>query len=245
MFSFISKIQSFIIKHIYFILGVCFLFGFLYSEYIKRQIYPYFLGIPTDTVLEISTKDNIQETDSQPFVYSYTKEPVLLKPRKSYSVTARVFDMERYDTFFEKFYHGYDEDRMIYNNFAPLDLVLVFGNLADLEVLSHYDFKHRYRGSSHKCHPCYKGEKEFYNNYHIIPASVSLRKAFETVLKNDIIYLRGYLVDVSIQNKPYFNLHTGIQHNAYHENQFAGGKITGMCFILYVNEMILNGRIYH
>ena len=244
MFSFILKVKNFIIKHLYSIFAVILALLFVYPEYIKMQIYPYIFGSPTQEVFEISENDAIENITKDSFRYSLYSEPIILFPRASYSVTALILDLERYDTLFEKFYHGYDKRRMLYNSFAPLDLVLGFGDMANPDILKHYKFEHQWRGSLHMCNPCDGHADKFMNNYHVIPASVGIKKALEMVVKGKTIHLEGYLVDVQAENIPSFKLHTGISHGSFHDDQLLGGRITGMCFILYVTEMILNGRIY-
>ncbi len=244
MFSFLSKIQNFIIKHLYGIFALCALFVFFYPQYLRSLFYPYILGLPTEETLEISQHDSIENVTLDSFLYENGNEPVILTPKAIYRVTARILDLERYDTLFERFYHGYDKGRMLYNSFAPLDLVLGFSDMAKPEILKHYKFEHQWRGSIPKCYPCDGNPQENMNNYHIIPASDAVRKAFEMVIKGETIHLEGYLVDVQAKNIPHFKLHTGLLHGSFHDDQLLGGRTTGMCFILYVTEMTYRGRVY-
>ena len=244
VFSFILKVKNFIIKHLYGIFALCALFVFFYPQYLRSLVYPYILGMPTEERLEISQYDSIKNVTFDSFLYENGHEPVILTPKATYRLTARILDLERYDTLFEKFYHGYDKERMLYNSIAPLDLVLGFSDMAKPEILKHYKFEHQWRGSIYKCNPCDGNAQAYMNNYHIIPGSFVLRKAFEMLMKNEPIYLEGYLVDVQAKNIPHFRLHTGLSHGSFHDDQLLGGQTTGMCFVLYVTKMVYKDRIY-
>ena len=37
---------------------------------------------------------------------------------------------------------------------------------------------------------------------------------------------------------------TGTSHDMTHKNQFAGGLYTGMCFLVYLQKLAVNGYVY-
>ena len=234
------RTERFIKRILKWVIAGAFLFFFFNPEYIKRPIYQRFFAKPYEKQLNVWEKDvfkDLGDEQRKPFSKEYNKINITFVPKKAYEVTARIGILERYDTLWERFAHGYDDNRKIYNSFSPIDLALVHGNSAYHEKFNSC-FKHEYR----LLWSCPEISQDYFNNYHIIPANDNLRKGLETLHNGDIVYVKGVLVNVKVPG--WFEMKTGTSHNMTHKDQFAGGQYTGMCFILYLREMPANGYIY-
>ena len=207
-------------------------------EYIKRAVYPHIYGKKVQTTLKISDHDvftPLADNEKITMQQYYEGEKIEFIPQEKYSITAKIGILERYGGWWESFYHGHDKNRMIYNKFAPIDLALFHG------LEQNADFKkcvsHEYRLLWDKC----KMKREYYNNYHIIPATKNIRRATETLIQGDVVQVEGILMNVKF---PTYEMKTGTSHGMIHQDQFAGGLYTGMCFITYVKRLLVNGYVY-
>lgn len=216
------------------------LFLYLHPENIKRLIYPKFYAKIYDRPLNVWETDvfsDLSAEQSQPIIRNYNGISITFLPQKSYAVNAKIGIIDRYDGLWEKFYHEHEKSRKIYNSFAPLDLALVHGKSAYHKKFNHC-FKHEYR----LLWSCPEINSTYFNNYHIIPATNNVIKGLETLRKGDIIHIEGLLVNVKIPSLS--EMKTGTSHNMTHENQFAGGLYTGMCFIVYLKKLAVDGFVY-
>lgn len=238
---------------------------FLFPEYPKRIFYPFLFGHRTDEKLTIS-EDGFYKDVTAPSVelvkndFKYT-----LYPKTKYSVTAKIGYVDHYDTFFKKMYRKQSQGDYI--NLVPLDLLMVYGDMAKPEIYKLFKFDHEERTGYIKCKGVKykesffsfylsdsereKSERNFavcnphrnenqFNNYHPIPANENVNKGLHTLLAGDIIYIEGYLVDVKMGD---YMLHTGTRTNQHHPFVM-NGENPGMCFILYTTKIIVNGYIY-
>ena len=238
-------------------------------EYITRHIYPHIYGKKTDIQLDYMTPEfyeDIKKTKPFKFVRNDIEYELIAKTK--YSVTGRVGYVDEYDTFFNRLYRGHSQGRYI--NLVPQDLVIVTNEMAKPEVYNLFKFIHEERSGGVKC----KGVKykeswfslgysnldeyrkaleklavcdkyynpitnnEYLNNYHPIPSNKNIEKALAMIFPYDIVYLEGILVDETT-----IGLNTGTRKNQFHE-YVVSGRNPGMCFILYVTKVILNGYVY-
>ena len=240
------------------------IFQFFFPEYLKRQIYPYFYGKSFDKQLVVSSQDYFEDVNIFPFSFTRGKYTYQLEPKTIYAVTGRVGIVDHYDTLWNKFYRGQFQGKYI--SLVPQDVFLVIGNMARDDIFEKFNFEHeerlgrvvckgvKYRTSFlpsatnrekaeknwqkyNECNQYIRQEEQ--NNYHPIPATNNINKALSMLLKGDLVYLEGYLVDV-----PEMGLKTGTRKKQYHENIIVKGQAPGMCFILYTTKVILNGRVY-
>ena len=254
----------FLKKHAGYIFIICLTLYYGFGLYLKRAVYPYFFAQKYDMSLEISKQDYFAPIDDKPFVFLTKKYAYILVPKVKYAVTAKVGFVDRYDTWFNRFYRGHSQN--FYINLVPQDILLVIGDMARDDIFSKFKFEHEERlgrvlckGVQYKtsfmsgylseeeylknkkkyeeCQPYIKSEE--YNNYHPIPANANINRALSILKAGDVVYLEGILVDV-----PDMGLKTGVQKNQYHENIIVQGIAPGMCFILYTTTVILNGHIY-
>ena len=234
------KTEKFVRKILKIAVFCALVFFYNHQEYIKKPLYQYLYAKPYAKQIIVWEKDVFSELSSgqsQPFSRNYDGRNIVFIPKKAYAVTARVGYVDRYEGIKERFFHGYDTNRKIYNSFAPLDLALVYGNSAYHEKFDTC-FKHEYR----LLWSCPEISTEYFNNYHIIPANDNLLKGVATLKKGDVVHVEGLLVNVKV---PAWNeMLTGTSHNMTHKNQFAGGLYTGMCFILYLQKLMVDGYVY-
>ncbi len=238
------KIMKMLKKHIKLIAFCLVLILYFYPQFITRPLYQKLYGQPTNQQLTISDKDFFEDiTHRDDIVYDlqYKNQGAFLTPVVKYSVTGRLGILEHYDGWFENFYHKHDKRRIHYNHLAPTDLSIIIGQTAYDPTFSQCSFSHEYRVLWHHC-PTRK--REDVNNYHIIPANENIKKALKTLIKGDILYIEGLLVDVKSVTFPDFKLTTGRRKNQTHKDQFVGGKYTGMCFVLYTTKIITGNHIY-
>ena len=234
--------ERFIKKCLWFAVIAEAVFLWFYPEYIKRLIYPVLYGQPTNKALSISADDvfiPLTNNENQEIERIYDNEKVSFIPQVKYSVTAKIGIMERYDGWWENYYHRHRHFRMLYNKFSPLDLSLFYGENATKKMLEKCELRHEYRG----LFSCNEMDRGKLNNYHIIPANNNVAKGMQTLMNGDVVYIEGILVNVK---HPYSNkeMKTGTAHNMIHDDQFMGGQYSGMCFITYTTKLIVNGYIY-
>ena len=234
------RTRRFILKNIKLAICCVALFFWFNPEYIKRPVYQRFFGKPYEKRLNVWEKDvftDLSPEQKKPFSRKYNGIDIAFIPQTAYEVTARIGILERYDTFWEVFAHGYDQSRRIYNSFSPLDLALVHGNDA-----YHPEFKNCFKHEYRLLWSCSEISHDSFNNYHMIPANKNLRKGLETLHKGDIVYIKGLLVNIQVPG--WKTMLTGTSHNMTHKDQFAGGLYTGMCFIVYLQKLIVNDYVY-
>ncbi|HCU58414.1 MAG TPA: hypothetical protein DIC64_00340 [Alphaproteobacteria bacterium] len=246
------------------IVAALLVFQFFFPAYLKRAVYPYVYGKAYNGVLKVSEQDYFEDVQMAPFELKKGKYRYMLAPKTIYAVTGKVGIVDHYDTLFNKFYRGQFQGK--YMALVPQDVFLVIGQMAREDVFQKFEFEHeerlgrvlckgvKYRRSfmssfmneqeakenTAKYNECMKYIKqEEQNNYHPIPANENINKALSMLIKGDVVYLEGYLVDELTMR-----LKTGTRKNQYHENIVVSGMNPGMCFILYTTKVILNGRVY-
>lgn len=236
---------------------------FFFPEYPKRLFYPLLFGHTSTEKLVISSDGTYKDIEPANFNFSRNNYIYELQPKTQYSITAKIGYVDHYDTWFNKMYRGHSQGKYI--NLVPIDLLLIYGDMAKPEIYKLFEFDHEERTGIIKCKGVkYKesffsfyssasereeSEKNYticnphinsnqFNNYHPIPANEKINKGLHTLLTGDIVYLEGYLVDV-----PSMGMHTGTRTNQHHEYVMSGQN-PGMCFILFTTKLIVNGYVY-
>ena len=234
------RTEKFVRKIIKVAIFFALVFLYIHPEYVKKPLYQRLYANPYPQQINVWEQDvfaDLSSEQAKPFSREYDGIKVTFLPQKAYAATARIGYVDRYEGLWEKFFHGHDINRKIYNSFAPLDLALVYGANAYHEKFFSC-FKHEYR----LLWSCPEIDTKYLNNYHIIPANDNLRKGVATLKQGDVIYIAGLLVNVRVPN--WNEMLTGTSHNMTHKDQFAGGLYTGMCFILYLQKLIVDGYVY-
>lgn len=218
---------------------------FFYPTLLYRLIIPIISGSSATPVTEQSF-ESIQEIKStNTFTLERQNYTYNLTPRANYELYGRIIDIDRYHGWWEKFAHGHDEGRMLYNALSPLDLVIGYQQMADPQNINRFKFSHEYRLMwwMPKTQQNISTLREMFNNFHIIPATPSIAFASKMLMRGDMIRLKGLLVDVNTPLYQWWKLKTGFGHSQYHKELY-GGQYATMCFIVYVEEMQIGSRIY-
>lgn len=236
---------------------------FLFPEYPKRLIYPLLFAQKSAEKLTVSQDGTYKDVEPATFSFSRNSYTYQLLMKTQYSITAKIGYIDHYDTILNKIYRGHSQSKYI--NLVPIDLLMVYADMAKPDIYKLFEFGHEERAGIIKCKGVkykesffsyYSSESEReeseknsaicnphinedqFNNYHPIPANENVNKGLHTLLAGDVVHLEGYLVDV-----PAMGLHTGTRTSQRHD-YVMGGQNPGMCFILYTTKIIVNGYIY-
>lgn len=245
------------------ILSVAVLLLFFFPEYPKRLIYPLLFGQKSTEKLMVSQDGTYKDVEPTTFSFSRNNYTYLLQPKTQYSITAKIGYIDHYDTILNKIYRGHSQNNYI--NLVPVDLMMVYGDMAKPDIYKLFEFDHEERTGIIKCKGVKYKESFFsfyssdsereeseknlaicnphinpnqFNNYHPIPANEHINKGLHTLLAGDVVHLEGYLVDV-----PSMGMHTGTRTSQHHD-YVMGGQNPGMCFILFTTKLSVNGYTY-
>ena len=165
-----------------------------------------------------------------------TQEPVLgqedtltwkIHPRAEFSISARIVSKKEY--------------RDWISAFAPLDLMVAWGELSNTEVDQWLSWSQARRsGYMHR-----SSNSPFTIDYilihatniHVIPATENLEIAINELAPENVVLLEGLLVDVESNR---VNLYTSLSRTDSGAGEFG----TGSCEILYVQRLVVNGIEY-
>jgi len=145
----------------------------------------------------------------------------------AYEISARVVGVKRYSRGWE-------------SRLSPLDLALAWGELGELGTNAFISYSQRNRWYFFKskagCPFDINHIVSHSANHHIIPATHNLRLALNTVRKNDLIEIKGYLVSItgSKEGRPY-------EWNTSTRRDDSGG---GSCEIVYLEALQIGRRMY-
>jgi hypothetical protein len=188
---------------------------------------PYPSGTETDEI-DIS-RDPLQtpQPSAEPIIKGIKNGHLTLTPVADYRISAVVVG--------KKAYNGGWESQI-----SPLDLAMVWGKLAEAP----YDKYIEYWQNSRWYFFRYKEGSPFDHSYavthsgnhHTIPANYNVRKALESIRKNDKVTLEGYLVNVkgTYRGKPVF-WNTSLSRN---------DTGIGSCELFYVFKVRIDTRVY-
>lgn len=218
-----AVVDFFLIIAILAILSFAAILGFLLLSRPRSTV------VPQDVSLLQPTDDPIQSRvtgeAANATVWEENGMTWTIQPQASYQIAARVLGNKRY----------YDWQ----SNVVPRDLALAWGDMSDPSVDEwihwrqsgrwyHYDWNSgAYSRSYITGHSA---------NVHIIPATDNLDKALRQVEKDDLVYLEGYLVDLQVRDGD----------RVGHVNTSLSREDTGAgaCEVLYVERLVVNGRLY-
>ena len=216
-------IDFFLIVAIFAILSLTVILSFLLLSRPRSTV------ISQDISLLQPTEDPIQSgltgEAANPIMWEENGMTWTMQPQASYQIAARVLGNKRY----------YDWQSSV----TPRDLALGWGDMSDPSV----DEWIRWRQFDRLYH--YEWNNGAYSrgyiighsaNVHIIPATDNLDKALRQVEKNDLVYLEGYLVDLHVHNDA---RQGSVSTSLTREDTGAGA-----CEILYVERLVMDGRLY-
>jgi hypothetical protein len=148
---------------------------------------PHLSGTETGEI-DIS-RDPLQtpHPSAEPIVQEIKNGLLTLTPVAEYRVSGVVVSRKAYDDGWE-------------SKISPVDLAIVWGKLAEPEYDKYIEYWQnnrwyffRYKGGSPFDHSFVVTHS---GNHHTIPANYNVRKALESIQKNDKVILDGYLVNV-------------------------------------------------
>jgi hypothetical protein len=152
-------------------------------------------------------------------------DTAVFQPKARYRVAARVLSRERY-------YMGWGAD------LAPLDLALGWGAMSDPAVDEVIDWGQGFRWYTWQ----WKETSPLTNrdvapqsaNVHVVPASLNLKRALLALDANDIVQLKGFLVNIQ-----------GPGGENWRSSLTREDTGSGSCELLYTTELIANETAYH
>jgi len=169
----------------------------------------------------------IQYTSNEPIIKKNEDGEFTIIPVANYKISAIMVSRKRY-------HDGWHAE------VAPIDLVLVWGKLAEPE----YDKYITYSQSDRWYFYEYKAGCPFNNslviphsaNNHIIPADDNIYKAVKTIKKKEKVLLEGYLVNVKGRYKG-----ESFRWNSSLKRTDSGD---GSCEIFYVKKVRIETKVY-
>ncbi len=217
-------VDFFLVIAILAILSFAAILGFLLLSHPRSTV------VPQDISLLQPTDDPIQSSASggaaNPIMWEENGMTWTIQPRASYQIAARVLGNKRY----------YDWQSGV----APRDLALGWGDMSDFSVDEwiHWQQSNRWYHYEWDSTPPYSSSyiTSHSANVHIIPATDNLDKALRQVEKDDLVYLEGYLVDLQV--------HDGARVGHVNTSLSREDTGDGACVVLYVERLVVNGRLY-
>lgn len=176
---------------------------------------------------------NAYNTSSKPFIekvknyetnlFVTINDSKKVEKKAKYALTARVLHTE-----------SYIDDP--YGDVSPLDFALGWNKMEDAKNLSRIEITQSnrwYHWKSRKGFLKKEDIESMSSNFHIIPANSEIYKELKTVKKDDIIEIKGYLVDVYWNNVNSWKTSTSYLDTG-----------DGACEIVYVTDIKIKSKIY-
>ncbi len=220
--------------------------------FLKRPVYQWIYGTPTDIELKITPTDIFQDLPAQlpPGQIKGWDFDVRVDFLKFFHTVTKVVYVDRYN-FLGTWYRAsgpeqYKKAVKVYDKVAPLDISTVNGVSAKPEMMTCFEFSHEYRylwtkiKRDKNCHAVRYIDEDI-NNNHTIPANETVAKGLAILKAGDIAYLEGYAVaweDVATGEGMISSTYVG----QVHEEQLYGGKPNaGLCRQLFLTRIIFDG----
>lgn len=150
-----------------------------------------------------------------------------IHPRARYRISARVASVKSYSGGWESV-------------LAPVDLVLVWGELADPKMDRFISYRQRRRWYYYRYTSNTPVNKTYIINHscnnHMIPSSDNIRRALKSIKKNDRVKINGYLVNIKGT--------AGTQNVWWNTSTVRTDSGDHSCEIIYVKKIRINKRVY-
>ncbi len=214
---------------------------FVWTFALKKIIYQQVYGIPNTENLMISERDTFDPLPFKikPAIVNGPDFSVQVDFLKSYQSVSKIVYIDRYN-FLGTWYRS-DKYSYMYDKIVPLDISTVSGKTALPTVLKQYEFEHEYRLLISKSKVYNPTGNNDINNNHIIPANETVAKGLAILNTGDTAYMEGYLVNITgLGNYKHFELKSALTVGEISE-QRAGGRVTGLCRIIYLTKIVFNG----
>ena len=221
---------------------------FIFKKPVYQQLYGYKSDITYQgqalylDIQGLSEQQEIQQANLGGYDIEYTLKAYL-------QGWVRVAYVDIYDNNFhigKKTFQVQAHD--LYNKVSPLDLSLMIGKTAEDGNWQKISVKHEYRVVSwnyeYKNPPFFRIEDV--SNFHILPATLSIRRGMDTIRQGDIIFIKGYLLDWKGTGKfDDVKFTTALYEGQTSDQKYGGNKLSFKCFYLYVTDLIVNGYAFN
>jgi hypothetical protein len=182
----------------------------------------------TSTLINVFSTP-IQEPikEIEPIILYSGKYEFKIIPKAKYSISAEVVSASTYQNDWN-------------SKVAPVDLALVWGTLANPDLIDMIEFSQKNRWYFYRFPSNFPKTKNFIvehsANTHMIPSNENLRLALKTIKKYDFIKAKGYLVRVEAV----------IDGKSYWWNSSLSRKDSGnnSCELFYITNLQINKNIY-
>jgi hypothetical protein len=188
---------------------------------------PHLSGIETEEIDMYRDPLQTPHPSGEPIIKEIKNGHLSLTPVAGYRVSGVMVGKKAYDSGWE-------------SQISPLDLAIVWGKLVEPAYDKYIEYWQnnrwyffRYKEASPFDHSYVVTHS---GNHHAIPANYNVRKALESVRKNDKVTLEGYLVNVkgTYRGKAVF-WNTSLSRN---------DTGNGSCELLYVFKVRIDTRVY-
>lgn len=164
------------------------------------------------------------------------EEPILRKVKNGSFTLTRVAQYKVNGCVISKEYYSYGWDSII----SPVDLLIVWGNLADPGYRKPIIFSQDGRWYHYKWKEGARVDSAYIithsSNNHILPANENIYRAVKQIKKEDPIVLEGFLVNVrgTFKNRP-------VSWNTSLTRTDTGN---GSCELFYVSKVRIDTKVY-
>ena len=212
---------------------------FLSMRFLYYEIRYPVKGEKTTNSIDVSKEPTQGDTNAKPLTVENRKgSQVELTPVATYDIEARVIINETYPNFWNVCC-GLDD--LLTN-----DLVLVWGRFAENKYLKKVRFSHQwtymtfsYQDPSLNTDPGYEYLSSHASSNHLIASNKNIDHALRRLGKNDLVRIRGYLVDVKIPGEQLIRT-----SRARTDNWIPGQGNRGGSEFIYVKELQRDSRDY-
>jgi hypothetical protein len=176
-----------------------------------------------------ASMDPIQESLNEDHSFSLQKggNQFDLKPVARYLVSARVMSTRSYSSGWE-------------SSLSPVDLVLVWGDLADKKYDRNISYRQRNRWYYYRYSADFPLSTQYIINHscnnHMVPATDNIRRALKSIKTDDLITVQGYLINITGKmggRKVWWNTSTSRSDSGDHS-----------CEIIYVEKLRVRDKVY-
>ena len=188
---------------------------------------------PAQTGVEFDKIDTSHDPVQSPYE---SEEPIVIGIKKSVYHLTPLAEYKLSGKMVSKKYYSDDWDGEI----SPVDLAIVWGELAEPEYGRYITFWHSPRWYHYKWKEGSPVDASYIvthsSNNHIIPANENIWRAIKTIKKKDGIVLEGLLVNLKGSYKG--------QTVAWNTSLSRNDTGSGSCELFYVNKVRIDTKVY-
>jgi hypothetical protein len=184
-------------------------------------------GLDTDEIDTSRDPIQISHTFDEPIIKEIKNAHFTITPVAEYRISGTVVGKESYSS-------GWDGE------ISPVDLVIVWGKLAEPDYHRYMTYKQRNRWYFYQYRPGSPFDNSFVvshsANNHIIPANRNIREAVKTIKEKDKVVLAGFLVNIkgTYKGEP-------VTWNTSLSRTDTGN---GSCELFFVSKVRIDTKVY-